>query len=181
VRLWGVRSGQKLYRRLRISAALLVAYVRHCDREARVAFTRHLGDFVTSPTEVVRQFFLVFSTGNVEKILECLTEDATWWVAGSIPNMSGENSKAVLGTLLRNAVTLYKEHALRITPSSMISDGDSVAVEADGYAELNDGKVYRNRYHFRIEVEGARIRAVREYSDTQHMYDTFAAYLTNGE
>jgi ketosteroid isomerase-like protein len=103
---------------------------------------------VISPKEVVRGFFSVFSTGDVEKILECLTEDATWWVAGSIPNMSGENSKAVLGTVLRHAVTLYRGHALRITPSSMISEGNSVAVEADGYAELNDGRVYLNQYHF---------------------------------
>jgi uncharacterized protein len=136
---------------------------------------------VSSPKEVVREFFAVFSTGEVEKILGCLTEDATWWVAGSIPNMSGENSKAMLGTVLRHAVTLYRGHALRITPSSMISEGNSVAVEADGYAELNDGRVYRNQYHFRIQVQGTRIQAVREYSDTQHMFVTFSPYLANRE
>lgn len=128
---------------------------------------------MSSPKRVVSEFFSVFSTGNVEKILEFLTEDATWWVAGSIPHMSGENSKAALGQLLRNAVTLYKENALRITPSSMIAESNSVAVEAQGFAELNDGRVYRNRYHFRIEVNGDRIQRVREYSDTQHMFDTF--------
>jgi ketosteroid isomerase-like protein len=135
---------------------------------------------VNSPKEVVRAFFAVFSSGDVEKILECLTDDATWWVAGSIPNMSGENSKTVLGTVLRYAVTLYKGHALRITPSSMISEGNSVAVEADGYAELNDGRVYLNQYHFRIQVQGTRIQRVREYSDTQHMLATFSPYLSNG-
>jgi ketosteroid isomerase-like protein len=134
---------------------------------------------VTSPKEVVSEFFSVFSTGNVDKILGCLTEDATWWVAGSIPHMSGEYSKTVFGGLLRNAVTLYKGNALRITPSSMISEGDSVAVEADGYAELNDGRLYVNHYHFCVQVQDTRIREVREYSDTQHMFVIFSPYLAN--
>jgi ketosteroid isomerase-like protein len=136
---------------------------------------------VISPKEVVREFFSVFSTGDVGKILECLTEDATWWVAGSIPHMSGENSKAALGQVLRHAVTLYKGNALRITPSSMISEGDVVAVEAEGYAEMNDGRIYANQYHFRIQVKGNRIQRVREYSDTQHMLVTFSQYLANGK
>lgn len=136
---------------------------------------------MTEPKETVRKFFSVFSTGDVEKILECLTDDATWWVAGSIPHMSGENSKAALGTVLRGAVTLYRGNALRITPSSLISEGNSVAVEAEGRAEMNDGRIYSNQYHFRIEVEGDRIHRVREYSDTQHMFDTFARYVANAE
>jgi ketosteroid isomerase-like protein len=139
------------------------------------------GKLVSSPKKVVSEFFSVFSTGDVERILEFLTEDATWWVAGSIPHMSGENSKAALGQLLRQAVTLYKGNALRITPSSMIAENNSVAVEAQGFAELNDGRVYRNQYHFRVEVKDDRIRRVREYSDTQHMFDTFSRYLGNAE
>ena len=136
---------------------------------------------MSSPKEVVREFFAVFSTGDVEKILGLLTDDATWWVAGNIPNMSGESSKAMFGTVLGHAVTLYRGHALRIIPSSMIAEGNSVAVEADGYAELNDGRVYRNQYHFLIQVKGTRIQAVREYSDTQHMLVTFSPYLANSE
>jgi uncharacterized protein len=136
---------------------------------------------VTSPKDVVREFFSVFSTGNVDGILECLTEDATWWVAGSIPHMSGENSKAVLGELLRQAVTLYKGNALRITPSSLISEGDSVAVEAEGHAELIDGRVYANQYHFLVQVKGNLVQRVKEYSDTQLMFLTFSRYLAGGD
>ena len=136
---------------------------------------------MTDAKKVVREFFSVFSTGDVAKILECLTEDATWWVAGSIPHMSGERSKAALGTMLRSAVTLYRGNALRITPLSLISEGNSVAAEAEGYAEMNDGRIYSNRYHFRIEVKGKLIQSVREYSDTQHMLDTFSRYLANAE
>jgi uncharacterized protein len=131
---------------------------------------------VKTPKLVVQEFFSVFSTGDVDKILACLTNDATWWVSGKIPQMSGEYSKTALGNLLRQAVTLYKDHALRIKPSSMISEGERVAVEADGYAELSDGRLYVNQYHFRIDVEGERIRHVKEYSDTHHMLETFSNF-----
>jgi ketosteroid isomerase-like protein len=133
---------------------------------------------VSNPKDVVRGFFAVFSAGNVDRILECLTEDATWWVAGSIPHMSGESSRSELGNVLRHAFTLYKDRALRITPSSMIAEGNAVAVEADGYAEMNDGRIYRNQYHFLVHVNGNQIQRVKEYSDTQHMYATFAPYLS---
>jgi len=146
----------------------------HYDWWAYLANDNHEIGLVTSPKEIVREFFSVFSTGDVERILECLTDDATWWVAGTIPHMSGENSKEALGELLRQAVTLYKGKALRITPTSMISEGDSVAVEAEGFAELIDGRIYANQYHFHVEVMGHRIRRVKEYSDTQLMFLTFS-------
>jgi len=175
-----VRSGQLS---LEIFATILPGETRvlaiAADVRAWSSLSRR-GRAVISPQEVVREFFAVFSAGDVEQILARLTDDATWWVAGSIPNMSGENSKAALGELLRSATTLYKGRALRITPTSMISAGNVVAVEAEGYAELNDGSVYSNRYHFRIEVRGDRIQGVREYNDTHHMFRTFSPYLSGG-
>ena len=126
------------------------------------------------PKQVVEQFFATFSTGDVDRILNLLTDDASWWVSGTIEGMSGAKSKQELGELLRAVTSLYKKGALQISPTSMIAEGNDVAVEAESYAELNNGKVYNNRYHFLVEVNGTRVRRVKEYSDTQHMLETFA-------
>ena len=123
---------------------------------------------------IVEEFFATFSTGDVDAIMARLTDDATWWVSGSIPGMSGSNSKAQLGDLLRTVVPLYKDGALRISPSSMIAEGNRVAVEAESYAELTSGKVYNNHYHFLIELADGKVRRVKEYSDTHHMLETFS-------
>ena len=123
---------------------------------------------------VVEKFFATFSTGNVDAIMAHLTDDATWWVSGSIPGMSGTNSKAQLGELLRAVVPLYRGGALKITPSAMTAEEDRVAVEAESYAELTSGKVYNNRYHFLIELADGKVRRVKEYSDTHHMLETFS-------
>lgn len=123
---------------------------------------------------VVRDFLATFSSGDIDAIMKRLTDDATWWVSGRIAGMSGVRSKASLEALLRQVAPLYVEGALRITPVSMISEGNRVAVEAESHAELVDGRIYANQYHFLFEVAGNRIRQVREYSDTQHMFETFS-------
>jgi ketosteroid isomerase-like protein len=124
---------------------------------------------------IVENFFATFSTGNVDQIMDSLTEDASWWVSGKIEGMSGTNSKKQLGDLLRAVVPLYKEGALKIWPTSMISEGNKIAAEAESFAELNSGKIYNNRYHFLIELEDGKVRSVKEYSDTHHMLETFSA------
>lgn len=124
---------------------------------------------------IVENFFATFSTGNVDQIMDSLTEDASWWVSGTIEGMSGTNSKKQLGDLLRAVVPLYKDGALKIWPTSMIAEGNKVAAEAESFAELNSGKTYNNRYHFLIELEGGKVRSVKEYSDTHHMLETFSA------
>ena len=77
--------------------------------------------------------------------------------------------------LLKQVTGVYKKRALQITPSAMLCEGNRVAVEAESYAELNNGKVYNNLDHFVFEIEGGTIKSIKEYMDTQHVQDTFVA------
>ena len=130
---------------------------------------------MTDPKQVVRRFLEAFSIGDLDAVAAGLTEDATWWVSGRIEGMSGTNSKVALLALLEAVKPLYVEGALRITPDAMIAEGPIVACEARSYATLTNGRVYANQYHFLFEVAGEKLRRVREYSDTQHMLETFGA------
>lgn len=122
---------------------------------------------------IVKSFLAVFSTGNVAGILDGLEDDATWWVSGRLQGLSGTYTKADLGPLLKGATALYTTGALRITPLEMIAEGNRVAVEAESYAELTDGRVYNNLYHFVFEIRNGRIARVKEYMDTDHANATF--------
>lgn len=130
---------------------------------------------MTDPRIIVAEFFQSFSRGDIDQVLDRMTDDATWWVSGRIAGMSGTNSKAELGALLRAVKPLYKGGALAITPTGITVEGNRVAVEAKGHAELTSGGVYANEYHFLVELADGRIRRVREYSDTQHMLETFSS------
>lgn len=125
------------------------------------------------PKGVVRDFLATFSRGDVDGVLAALTDDATWWVSGGLEGMAGTYDKARFGPLLRGATALYVGGALRISPTSMVAEGDSVAVEAEGFATMTNGRVYAPSYHFLFEVSEGRVRRVREYMDTMHAWETF--------
>ena len=122
---------------------------------------------------IVASFFETFSSGNVPAIIAAMAPDGVWWVSGKLAGFSGSYAAVDLAPLLEGAKALYKASALRITPTAMIAEGDKVAVEALGYAELVDGRVYDPHYHFLVTVRGGKIGEVREYMDTQHAKDIF--------
>jgi ketosteroid isomerase-like protein len=125
--------------------------------------------------QIVREFLEVFSAGDVDGIVAALHEDGTWWVLGSLDGLSGTYTRSEMAALLPNFTTIYKDGALRITPVSMIAEGNFVAVEGEGHAELQNGRVYRSQYHFLFEVADDRILRVKEYLDTHHAYEIFYA------
>ena len=129
----------------------------------------------TTNIEIAEEFARIFSTGNVEAIVDALHPEATYWVSGKIEGMSGSYTREELGQLLSGVTTIYKGGALKITPTAAIAQGDKVAVEAEGYAELNDGRVYNPQYHFLFTIKDGQIREVKEYLDTQHAFETFFA------
>jgi ketosteroid isomerase-like protein len=124
---------------------------------------------------LVADFLRVFSQGDVAGVVARMTPDATWWVSGTMQGLSGTYTRDQLAELLKGVKALYKQGALQITPSAMTAEGQRVAVEAESFAELLNGRVYKNRYHLLIEIAGDRIAKVREYMDTQHAYATFLA------
>jgi ketosteroid isomerase-like protein len=124
---------------------------------------------------IVAEFLEVFSGGDVPGILERLHDDATWWVSGSIEGFAGTKSKEEMGKLLEGVVTVYKKGALRLTPIAMVAEGARVAVEAEGYAELTNGRVYQPQSAFVFELADGKIRSVREYIDTLHAHEIFVA------
>jgi ketosteroid isomerase-like protein len=124
---------------------------------------------------IVAEFLEVFSTGDVPGILERLHDDATWWVSGKLEGFAGTKSKQEMGNLLEGVVTVYKEGALRLTPLEMIAEDDRVVVEAEGYAELNNGRVYNPQSAFVFRIADGKIKSIKEYLDTQHAHDIFFA------
>jgi uncharacterized protein len=122
--------------------------------EAALAAT----DTLESHKALVADFLRTFSRGDVAGVVERMRPDATWWVSGTMVGLS-----------------VYKQGALAITPLAMTAEGARVAVEAESFAELTNGRVYRNRYHFLFELADGKIASVREYMDTGHAYATFLA------
>ncbi len=94
-----------------------------------------------------------------------LTEDAIWWAPGR-----GEYDNQTFLKIAGSFAGMFKAPS-KITVFGVTAEGDRVAVEAEGHAELTNGKVYRNRYHYLFLFRDGKIREARLYNDTKHAAD----------
>jgi uncharacterized protein len=117
------------------------------------------------------QFIDRFTANDIAGALDLMTDDATWWIAGKPDQLpaSGVYSKEQIARLLHNMIGQLL-NGLRITVKSLVCEGDKVAMEAESYGELRNGRVYNQEYHFLLTIRDGKIKAVKEYLDTQHVY-----------
>lgn len=121
---------------------------------------------------LVATFLACFKTKEVNKALDMMSDDATWWIGGKpeLFPLCGLKSKAEMAAIL-NDLVLNSEDGLEITPKAMVAEGDKVACEAESYSVLGNGRVYSNQYHFLIELRDGKVCSVKEYLDTMHTAD----------
>lgn len=124
---------------------------------------------------VIEHFLTLFSSGKTDAAMNCLSDDARWWVSGKIAGVSGTYSREEMRALLHSVRDAYREKCLHIQPLAWTIAGERVALEAVSKATLLDGRVYNNEYHFLFRLRGREIVEVKEYSDTYHMHETFIA------
>lgn len=96
-------------------------------------------------------------------------QPGTWPLHGVVPIET--KLEAISARLAQG----YGGSTLQVIPRRLVGDGHLVGVEADGYAELANGRVYQNRYLFVIDTGHDGIRQVREYCDTLHVVDATGA------
>lgn len=123
---------------------------------------------------LAQQFIDRLSANDIAGALDLMTDDATWWIAGKPDHLpaAGLYSKAKIARLLRNMVGQLPE-GLKMTVKSLVAEGDRVAMEAESYGKLQNGRVYQQEYHFLLTAHEGRIKAIKEYLDTQHVYATW--------
>jgi ketosteroid isomerase-like protein len=111
---------------------------------------------------VVLDFFEAANREGLGVLRGLGTDDMQWWVGG-LSNFTKEGFLSIL----EKVENLMKER-VKLTVIDIISEGDRVAAEVEGYAPLKNGKVYNNKYHFKIVVRDDKIAQVREYHDSKH-------------
>ena len=124
--------------------------------------------------KVATEFFDRFTASDIAGVMATMTDDATWLIPGK-PDLSpaaGLYPKVKIAGLFHTMLGRLKS-GLRMTVTSVIAEGDKVAVEAESYGELKNGNVYNQHYHLLMEFRGGKIYAVREYLDTQHAHSVW--------
>jgi len=118
-------------------------------------------------------FFENLSAGKGDAVLGALADNATWWVQGNFA-LSGTKTKAEFAKLVGDLGSNI-DGGMRVTPKGITAEGDRVAVEAESYAKMKNGKTYQNTYHFLFIVRDGKINSVKEYLDTIHAKDVLCS------
>jgi uncharacterized protein len=138
--------------------------------------------------ELVREFCRAYTAGDWDRVAELFTEDFRWKVPTSQRRQSvlfadlerfnedpGWTRVETIATF-RQTQQAVVDGRFDLTPVAFTAEGDRVALEATSYAvNAANGRVYENRYHHAFTCRDGRIAEMREYQDTLHVYDVWAA------
>jgi ketosteroid isomerase-like protein len=94
-------------------------------------------------------------------------------VARGLPQQRGR--KAIVDDFLQPIREgLFERGDPKIEVRSMIGEGSWVAAETTGRGTLRNGNHYENQYVFIIQVEGDKVRFLREYMDSDYAHSVSA-------
>jgi len=108
---------------------------------------------------LVLDYLRHMEAGDTLAALALASEDARFWMPGP-----GELSKAQVAGFFAQVGPLIL--SMRFTIHGIAEEGERIAVEASGLAQLATGKEYANQYHFLFIVRDGCILAMKEYADT---------------
>ncbi len=106
--------------------------------------------------DLVETYFEGFRRQDHELILDCLTEDVTWY----LPGHATLEGKAAFDAEIANPA-FEGQPTLRI--DHLIEDGDAVAAIGEGAAHFKGGQPFRFAYCDAFLFEGDLIRRVESY------------------
>jgi uncharacterized protein len=105
--------------------------------------------------------------GDVDGALANVSDDATWWVSGALPRVSGiKKGKQAISTFFGGVRTAFPG-GLKTDIQKTYCDGSTVILELVNRGTSATGKPYENEYCFVFELAGGKIHAIREYVDLE--------------
>ncbi|MBX3585450.1 MAG: nuclear transport factor 2 family protein [Ramlibacter sp.] len=130
-----------------------------------------------TPKDAANSVWQAFASRNPESIRSVLTDDCTWsapannatQVALGLPAQMLETREGIISFLVDYFRRLFPEGA-RFEFTKVVAEGDTVVFEQRMQARAVNGRLYDNRYCWIFEMQGPRVRRIREYMDTHGGY-----------
>lgn len=121
----------------------------------------------TSPNRLLALEYLAFiEAGDLSAAMELVSDDAVFW----LPNTGDMNKSAFVGFI---GSILPAIRTMKFNIRGVTEDGERIAVEVDGRAELNNERIYINHYHFLFIVRNGLLHKVKEFTDSAPAVEAF--------
>jgi uncharacterized protein len=109
-----------------------------------------------------------------EEVGPMLTDDFEFQVMARMAGPTVFKKADMLGSFGRMLKKSFP-NGLNMKIGTVICEGPHVAVHAESDTIVGNGKRYNNRYHFYVLFHGDQIAQCREYNDSNHAREVFAA------
>ncbi len=119
---------------------------------------------------LVTQTWDALVKGDVKAAFNNMSDEVSWLIPGNLPVSGLKKGKAGVLEFLRGAAKLFPG-GLKSEIRRVYGEGNVVIVELANRGKLSNGRDYENEYCFIYEIEGSKIRRIREYVDTQKAHD----------
>ncbi len=125
--------------------------------------------------ELVTKTWAAIGKGDINAALANMTDNVSWLVPGDMPGVSGvKRGKSEIAEFMKGVSGTFPE-GLQSEIRKVHCDGDTVIVELTNRGKTSKGRNYENEYCFVFELEGGKIRRIREYVDTKRAHDILFA------
>jgi len=122
---------------------------------------------VEANKQMVTSTWQAFVKGEIKTAFANMSDEVSWLIPGNLSSLSGlRKGKPAILEFARNAAKTFP-NGLQTQINRVYGDGDTVILELTNRGKLANGRDYENEYCFVFELEGGKIRRVREYVDTQ--------------
>ena len=124
---------------------------------------------------IARQFCELFNAGEFTRVLDLMADDVNYWI------LVGVKSCRARGLTRKRNGGIFAHHVgthargLQVHAQDHHRRRRRIAMEAESYGKLKNGRVYNNQYHIRMRMRDGKIAEAREYLDTQHVYEVWFA------
>lgn len=129
--------------------------------------------------QIVQRFWDTMNSGDQVRIREFMTQhfapNMEWHVMGSgVPGAGCISGREKIMEVIGGVRGLFEPgKEPRGVVDRMVVEGQWAAAQTEATGTLRDGRVYRNRYAFFLEVSGPQMQRLYEYFDTFYVHELF--------
>jgi ketosteroid isomerase-like protein len=122
--------------------------------------------------QIVMDYFSALGARDMDALYRVISKDAEIWVPEGTRFSGTYTPITYLKNLDDNVVPLLNMGGIqKMDIISVTAEENRVSVEAESYMDLNNGKVYNNKYHLMFKIDGGLIVSLKEYLNTQHVVE----------
>ncbi len=119
-------------------------------------------------------FMQALWAGDVETTDRLFAPDARWVFQYGMPQAQGSDGRVwpardALARVIADLFGKFDPAGFVVTPTSLIGDGDLVAIEYQARGRTSRGLEYHNTYVTVLSIAGDHVLEIRPYNDTAHM------------